>query len=373
MLPICQTPLLARLSAILTGLILCASLSFANAQASDQKNPQAIVEIQRLMKQGQMPQAMEKVDILIATRPTEAQGRFLKGLILTEMGRQNEAITLFTKLTEDFPELPEPYNNLAVLYAQQKKYERAKASLEMAIRTHPSYSIAHENLGDVYARLASQAYDKALQVDSSNSFAQTKLAMIKDLISVSSKPEAKSSSAIRAESEAAKVVVADQSKPALVKTTEKPLETITKPLETITKPLETKAQLAPVTEVKSTPVNTPPVMGPIEVEVAKVLQGWAQAWSNKEVKTYLNFYASNFKTPNGKTRQAWEAERAGRIDKPGKLKIDVSDVKVTVVGNKATVRFRQNYASATLKSSINKMIIFERNGSKWLIEQERVD
>ena len=74
---------------------------------------------------------------------------------------------------------------------RQKQYDKARTALEMAIRTHPSYSIAHENLGDVYAKLASQAYDKALQLDSSNTATQTKLSMIKELISTSSKPGVK--------------------------------------------------------------------------------------------------------------------------------------------------------------------------------------
>lgn len=170
-----QTPSLARLSAVFVGVFLSISALTANAQT--------LPEVQSLMKQGQMPQALEKVDAYISTKPKDAQGRFMRGLILTELGRSADAIAVFTKLTEDFPELPEPYNNLAVLYAQQKQYDKARTALEMAIRTHPSYSIAHENLGDVYAKLASQAYDKALQLDSSNAATQTKLSLIKDLIS----------------------------------------------------------------------------------------------------------------------------------------------------------------------------------------------
>ena len=157
MRPASQTPSLASLSALILGLFLSIAVSAANAQT--------LPDVQRLMKQNQMPQALEAVDTYIATKPKDAQGRFLRGLILTEMGRSADAIAVFTKLTEDFPELPEPYNNLAVLYAQQKQYDKARTALEMAIRTHPSYSIAHENLGDVYAKLASQAYDKALKLD----------------------------------------------------------------------------------------------------------------------------------------------------------------------------------------------------------------
>ena len=92
-----------------------------------------------------------------------------------------EAIQVFTGLTEDFPELPEPYNNLAVLYASLGNYDKAKSALELAIHTHPSYATAHENLGDIYAQLASRAYDRALQLDKNNTTAQVKLAMVKDI------------------------------------------------------------------------------------------------------------------------------------------------------------------------------------------------
>jgi Flp pilus assembly protein TadD len=143
----------------------------------------ALQDISKQIKQGQHAQALEQVDKYLAGKPKDAQGRFLKGIILTEMNKPNDAIAVFTKLTEDYPELPEPYNNLAVIYAQQKQFDKAKQALEMAIRTHPSYATAHENLGDIYARLASQAYDKALQIDSSNSSAQNKLALIRDLMS----------------------------------------------------------------------------------------------------------------------------------------------------------------------------------------------
>ncbi len=150
-----------------------------------------LTEIQRLVKQGQYPEAQEKVDAYLSGHPKDAHARFLKGLIYTETNKPNEAIGVFTKLIEDYPELPEPYNNLAVLYAQQRQYDKARTSLEMAIRTHPSYAIAYENLGDVYAKLASQAYDKALQLDKTNTATQRKLALIRDLISTPGKGNAK--------------------------------------------------------------------------------------------------------------------------------------------------------------------------------------
>ena len=139
-------------------------------------------EAARLFRQGQLAPAMEKVDAFLKANPADARGRFLKGLIYTEQNRPGDAIKVFQSLTEDYPELPEPYNNLAVLHASQGRYEQARVALETAIRTNPNYATAHENLGDIYAKMASQAYDKALQLDKSSTSARTKLKLIESLL-----------------------------------------------------------------------------------------------------------------------------------------------------------------------------------------------
>ena len=356
-----QTPSLARLSAIFVGVFLSISALSANAQT--------LPEVQSLMKQGQMPQALEKVDAYISTKPKDAQGRFMRGLILTELGRSADAIAVFTKLTEDFPELPEPYNNLAVLYAQQKQYDKARTALEMAIRTHPSYSIAHENLGDVYAKLASQAYDKALQLDSSNAATQTKLSLIKDLISTTKPGKPGASVPQPAVQPAAAPVKPAATEPsAAVTPPTKPAEKTVEPAPVPKEVAETK-----VAEEAKAPAEKPQdAVSGAEAEVKKTLLGWANAWSRKDVRAYLGYYASDFQTPKGASRKAWEAERASRIDKPGKLQVSVDDVRVSIANDKATVKFRQSYVSSSLKSSTGKTLVFVKSGSKWLIQQERV-
>jgi tetratricopeptide (TPR) repeat protein len=163
----------ARLALLLAGLLLAPHVA---AQADD------YTEAARLFRQGQLAPAMEKVDGFLKGNPQDARGRFLKGLIFTEQSKPGDAIKVFQSLTEDYPELPEPYNNLAVLYASQGRYEQARVALETAIRTHPNYATAHENLGDIYAKMASQAYDKALQLDKSNASARTKLKLIENLL-----------------------------------------------------------------------------------------------------------------------------------------------------------------------------------------------
>ena len=85
----------------------------------------------------------------------------------------------------DFPELPEPRNNLAVLYAQQGDYALARDELERAIQTAPDYAVAHENLGDVYARMAEVEYQRTLALDKRNRTAGPKLKLIREASSPS--------------------------------------------------------------------------------------------------------------------------------------------------------------------------------------------
>lgn len=383
------TPSLARLSAVLliAALAVCAPLAAA----------QTLPDIQQAMKQGQMPQALEKVDQYIAAKPKDPQGRFMKGLILTELGRTADAIAVFTRLTEDFPELPEPYNNLAVLYAQQKQYDKARSALEMAIRTHPSYAIAHENLGDLYAKLASQAYDKALQLDSSNKATQGKMSMIKELISTTSiKPSTKS--ATNSSKPASDPAPASAAAPTTPTTpagaaTSKPATTsapatpaASAPASPASAATTTAAPVAVASAPASTgngaskkpaepeqkPAEKTPAGSASEADFVKLVQNWAAAWSRKDVKAYLGFYSADFKTPNGASRRDWEAERRQRIDRPGKLSVVVDNIQVDVAGDTATVRFRQQYVSPNLKSSARKTIVFVKQGSRWLIQQERV-
>src|SRR5262245_32237881 len=168
---------IARLGA---RLLVLATVTIAPLAHADE-----LQDINALLKQGQHAKALERVNEYLAQKPADPNARFAKGLILAEQNRTQEAIEVFAALSRDYPDLPEPYNNLAVLYASQGQYDKAREQLEKSIRTHPSYATAYENLGDVYAKLAGQAYDKALQFDSSNSAAKNKLSLIRDFISSS--------------------------------------------------------------------------------------------------------------------------------------------------------------------------------------------
>jgi Flp pilus assembly protein TadD len=147
-------------------------------------------EVNLLLRQGKSAEALAKADTYIAGKPRDPQMRFLRGVILTEQNKQADAITAFTQLTQDFPELSEPYNNLAALYASQSKFDQARAALEQAIKLNPNYATAHENLGDVYARLAAQEYVRAQQFASTNGSVAPKLSLIRQIFTPKTEAEA---------------------------------------------------------------------------------------------------------------------------------------------------------------------------------------
>mgnify|MGYP006172987461 CR=1 FL=1 len=283
-------------------------------------------EVNRLMRAGQLSEALSKVDQYLTSKPRDPQMRFLKGVIQTEGGKHSDAIATFSKLTEEFPELPEPYNNLAVLYAGQSQFDKARAALEMAIRTNPSYATAHENLGDVYAKLASQSYSKALQLDSGNTAVAPKLSLIRTLFSADAKGGARPGAAL---------TPAAVAKPAV-----------------------------------PAPTPAPAASGNAEAAVEAAVASWAKAWSSKNMQAYLGAYAGNFTPPGGQARSAWEADREARIVPRSRIGVDISDLSVSVDGDRASASFKQDYSSDTLNATSQKKLDFVKNGSRWLIVRE---
>lgn len=165
--------------ALLLAAVLCVS---AAAHADD------YADVTRLTRAGELAQALAKADAHLAASPKDPQMRFLKGVIQAQAGKPDQAITTYIQITEDYPELPEPYNNLAVLYAAQGQLDKARAALEMALRINPGYAAAHENLGDIHARLASQSYSRALQLDAGNPALRPKLALMRQVLTPAKAP-----------------------------------------------------------------------------------------------------------------------------------------------------------------------------------------
>lgn len=316
-------------------------------------------DVNQLLRNGRHSDALARADQYLAAKPRDPQMRFLRGVILTESGKAQDAIATFVKLTEDYPELPEPYNNLAVLYASQSQFDKARAALEMAIRTNPSYATAHENLGDVYAKLASQAYSKALQLDAGNTAVQPKLALIRELFAPGAR-DGKPTAPAAATPAAAPTVVAKAPAPAVA-----------------TAPARAAAPApagvpAPATAAKAPPASPAPAASAAALEVEDAVQAWARAWSAKDMAAYLAAYGQDFDPPGNRSRKAWEEERRSRIVPRSRISVRLSDLDVDVNGSKATARFRQAYSADGLNINGRKTLELHKVGDRWLIVRESV-
>ena len=322
------------ISAGMRVLCLAAVLSVTAAHADE------YADVNILVRAGKLGEALAKADQYLASKPRDPQMRFIKGVIQTEAGKPADAVATFTQITQDYPELPEPYNNLAVLYAGQRQFEKARAALEMAIRTNPSYATAHENLGDVYAKLASQAYSKALQLDGGNTGVQPKLALIRMLFA----PDAKGQKPATNSQSAVAVTTAPIAKaPAAVP--------------------------APPPPAAATPA-APVAASGAEREVESVVRNWAAAWASKDMATYLGSYGKEFNPPGSVGRKAWEEDRRSRIMGKSSISVKLNDLAVSVNGSKATVKFKQAYSADSLNVSSRKTLDLVKSGERWLIVRE---
>lgn len=278
-----------------------------------------IEEIKLLLKNGKYNHAEILINNFNENNLNDPELLFYKGINETNLGKKNQAIDTFRDLTERFPELPEPFNNLAVLYAEKAQYRLAKEILEQAIKTNPSYLTAHINLGDIYTKMASEAYNKALEIDKSNNIAITKLSMITQLFNY--QPNTKNT-------------VIDSIK--------------TKPAVKVTK-LSKKR---------------------LSQDILNSIENWKTAWENKDMKSYLNSYASNFNYPNKMTKSDWEKYRTSRIISKKIINLSLSNIQLKFGKGKITAVFTQNYKSGNLNQTSNKTLVFIEENGDWLILEE---
>ena len=135
-----------------------------------------------LMRNGQLNQASSIADRRLAKHPRDPAMRFLKGLLQQKSGRQREAIATYRRLIQDHPALPEPYYNLALLYAAQGQFEQSRTALEQAAQASRSLANIHEKLGDVYAHLAMGTYRQSMQPQDPGLAQTASLPLIQQLI-----------------------------------------------------------------------------------------------------------------------------------------------------------------------------------------------
>ena len=299
------------------GISILGAFVLLSSFSSNAKNN--IEEIKLLLKSGKYYRAETIIKNDIENNLNDPELLFYKGIIETNLGKNNEAIDTFRELTERFPELPEPFNNLAVLYAEKGQYRLAKEILEQAIKTNPSYLTAHINLGDIFTKMASESYNKALEIDKSNNVAITKLSMITQLFNY--QPNTKNTS-----------IKVASSKP------------------------ETKA-------VKLSNKDK-------EKYILVAIEDWKSAWEVKDMDSYLSSYSSDFMYPNNMSKAEWEKYRTNRIVSKKTIAISISNIKLRFKKEKVIATFSQNYKAGKLNQTSNKTLVFEGKRDRWLILKE---
>lgn len=373
-------------------------------------------EVAQLLEQGKADQAAKQADSYLKQNPGDVEMRFIRGVVATEQKQNAQAIKIFTALTREYPNMPEPYNNLAVLYAADGQERKAAEALEQAIRTNPSYTTAHENLGDLYARMASEAYSKALQLDGSRQAIKPKLALITQIVpgqaqakavvasaspaavaaplpapavaprakpaefkpetkveaKAESKPAAKPAEIVPA---AAPAVAMAASSPVVVAKAAEPKpepkpKAESKPEAALESKLAAKAVAEEVPAKAAAHVAEAKAAPSAATEVEAAVNAWAAAWEKQDMTRYLDAYSDKFTPADGSSLPKWRETRRQRIVGKSAISVSLRNLKVIVDGDKATVNFRQHYAAGALKSTARKTLTLHREKGQWRIVSE---
>lgn len=380
-------------------------IGLGGACGSAYASQEAIDEVAKLVEQGKVAQASKQADSYLKQNPGNIQMRFLQGVIAAEQKKNSQAIKVFTALTQDYPNLPEPYNNLAVLYAAEGKERKASEILELAIRTNPSYATAHENLGDLYARMASEAYSKALQLDGRRQAIQPKLALITQIFpqpeAVSKIAEVKGAAGsvlpVRpTKVDEAKLLSSASPLPATptasrVRGGEVASQIINIEDTRARVPLEVKTEIKPAAADKASQSQKNQSSKRVEPDVItatkqsvdvkdskdvsvqaveKAVASWAAAWAGQDLDRYLGAYSDHFTPSDGTSLAKWKEIRRQRIVSKSAITVVILDTVVRIDGDTATAKFRQNYAADSLKTTTKKTLKFQYENGYWRIINE---
>ena len=264
--------------------------------------------------------ALEKIKKRLRSSPGEPRLLFYKGVTEAKVNQIDEAINTYNDLINRHPNLPEPYNNLAVIYAERQELDLAKETLEKAIKTNSSYSVAHVNLGDIYTQMATNAYNMAFEIDKDNKIAKNKLKLITELFNY--RPNTNEKSIALGKLEKENIVI--------------------------------------ITRSKSTDKKN----------IIKRIETWKTAWEDKDLDLYFDSYSENFKYPNQMSQNQWENYRSDRIVNKKNISINISNIKLKFKKDIIQAVFYQEYKSTGYQQNSKKTLFFEFQSDDWKIIEE---
>ncbi len=421
----------------LTKLLLCSSvvtvltsMTSMHAYAQQQNSVAssgASEQISAFIAASQVDQALLLIQKELAQKPKDPTLMFQRGISLAVLGRHDEAMADFLFLTKEYPTLPEPYHNLAIIYSHKNDFNNAKNALDMAIQNNPSYASAYDNLGDVYTKLAAQSYQKAQELDTSNLSSKSKMDLLFGITSIPigskqvyNNPNNMNVNTVNAgntnvndfnatntamventsntktkhdkkmhETDIEKTYKADKKEKVDKKIAKKEVKEA-KEIQKIEKlDKNEKVASSETKETKETKTtNLPKITDKANLidsannitntsntndqdNIKKSLQNWSGAWSSKNTDGYLNAYSPTFKPLDGTNKEAWAVKRKARISEKGEINVAVQDPQININGNKATVVFKQVYKSDKLRDINQKTLEMVKVNGEWKIEREK--
>lgn len=328
--------------------------------------------------QGDLAGALSALESHLRDSPDDAEALFLRGAVLTDLGRGGEAAKAFERVVQLDPGLPEAYNNLAVLYASDGQYQRAIDVLKSALGTDPAYHAAFDNLSRLYARLASDAYSRALGVEARHE-QEMPLVLLRQL---GRRGAAASEPAAATPLEPLEPRVAAEPPPPVTvpRPTASGAEDETEPspplAASLEPPLADGAQVADMSDsvAEASGDASWEAAADAAAELALAVQSWAEAWSDQDVDRYLAAYASDFRPSNGLSRAAWERERRQRVAAPQRLEVSVAFIEAGLDGpTTGSIRFLQSYKSDRFSDQVTKVLRMVLEEGAWKIVEERVE
>lgn len=322
-------------------------------------------KLQLLIEQKLYEQAIRSGETILLQRPDDTRARFLTAYAYQMSSHTDKAITLYQQLIRDEPSLPEPRNNLAMIYLAAGDYDNASRLLVEAINTHSSYATAYDNLSRVYKGIASEAYRRALS-ESSEPAKYTHDIQLNAITSLDSLNIVDGPATQLAAITAAQPSAAETAAPEPVPTTA-PAAAASEQ-----QPPLTPAQ--PVQQVATVSQDTPAASATTsyETRLIETVRNWASAWSGKAFDNYTAAYAPGYRA-GFNTHAQWLEHRRSRIVRPGELRVEVSDFKVRLRGDeRASVDFVQAYSSPGYSDRVVKRLDLSRSGAQWKITHERV-
>ena len=302
---------------------------------------------------------------------SDVDALFLNALALQQEGRREQAASAYLNLIKRHPDLPEPRNNLAKLYMEQGRYDDAIDLLVATLNTHPAYATAWQNLKILYQGLASEAYRKALSKEKNprSVMDQIHLTTLTRLYNTPSRP---TPAIVTASAQPMLAQKPEDANSAPEPAAPRAANTASTPTPAHMMPAK-PAQTAAKSQAKARPAIkiTPVAVTPSQQELVEQVKRWAEAWSTKDFKRYVDAYLPDYK--GGKrSHKAWLDYRRSRIVRPGFIRVEVDRFKLkSASSQRAIIDFRQRFTSPNYKDRVIKRLYLNKTANGWKISREK--